>query len=95
MLRLHGKIVTYAFFKKCTVSEKQTQNACILRLLIPILWCTFETGRASLLRLKNNVEVDISEENFDYDVEAYCIRCQEVQKQQEKNQGKQKDKSYS
>ena len=87
MLRLHGKIVTlfvYAFFKKCTVSEKQTQNACI-----------FETGRASLLKLKNNVEDDISEENFDYDVEAYCIRCQEVQKQQEKNQGNQKDKSYS
>ena len=57
--------------------------------------CTFETGHASLLRFKNNVKHDISEEDFAYDVEAYCIRCQEVQKQQEKNQGKQKYKSNS
>ena len=50
---------------------------------------------ALLVRLKNNVKHDISEEDFVYDAEAYYTRCQEVQKQQEKNEEKRKDESNS
>ena len=71
------------FTKTAPFADKLTQNARILRLLIR-KWCSFWKGHDTQVRLQNNVKYDISEGDFAYDVEAYCTRYREVQKQQKK-----------